>query len=178
MKKLISLILILSVAPLFSSANTTLNVINATLNYTLYFNTVSKTSSCYPEIREYNNLGTSGYCDLAAGGSISFANFTALSSYYPGITVTKKNSSGAAPAGLSISLANTYLTSLNMNWAYIIYKVTHNTTGHTEGVWLGFSDFYSCHSLPDSWGTYGTTATESFTSFTVGSDRYFVVGEY
>lgn len=178
MKKLISLILILLVAPLFSKGNTTLNVINATLNYTLYFNTVSKTSSCYPEIREYNPSGTSGYCVLGAGGSISFANFTTLNTYYPGLTFTKKNSSGGTAAPLSLSLANTYLTSLNMNWAYIIYKVTHNTTGHTEGLWLGFSDFSSCHGLPDSWGTYGTTATESFTSFTVGSDRYFVVGEY
>lgn len=178
MKKLTSLILILVVAPMFSKANTTLNVINATLNYTLYFNTVSKTSSCYPEIREYNPSGTSGYCTLAAGGSISFANFTTLNGYYPGLTFTKKNSSGAAATPLSLSLANTYLTSLNMNWAYIIYKVTHTTTGHTEGLWLGFSDFSACHGLPDSWGTYGTTATESFTSFTVGSDRYFVVGEY
>jgi hypothetical protein len=178
MKKLTSLLLILVVAPMFSKANTTLNVINATLNYTLYFNTVSKTSSCYPEIREYNPSGTSGYCTLAAGGSIAFADFTTLNSYYPGLTFTKKNSSGATAAPLSLLLANTYLTSLSMNWAYIIYKVTHNTTGHTEGVWLGFSDFSSCHGLPDSWGTYGTTDTESFTSFTVGNDRYFVVGEY
>lgn len=177
MKK-ISSILVLIVAPLILNANTTLNVINATTNYTLYFNTVSKTSSCYPEIREYNPSGISGYCTLSAGGSIAFANFTTLNGYYPGLTVTRKNSSSATPVPISLSLANTYLTSLNMNWAYVIYKVTHNTTGHTEGTWLGFSDFYSCHSLPDSWGTYGTTATESFTTFTIGSDRYFIVGEY
>lgn len=65
-----------------------------------------------------------------------------------------------------------------MNWSHILYKVTHNTTGHTEGIWLGFSDFLSCHSLSDSWGTYGVTSTESFTTYTIGGERYFVVGEY
>lgn len=178
MKKLTSFILALLIAPMFSGANTTLNVINATTNFTLYFNTVSKTNSCYPEIREYNPSGTSGYCILGAGGAISFANFTDLNTYYPGITVSRKNSATATPTPLSISLANTYLTSLNMNWAYIIYKVTNPGTGHTEGAWVGFSDFSGCHGLADSWGTYGSTDTESFTSFTIGGDRYFVAGEF
>lgn len=177
MKKLMSFILALLIAPMFSGANTPLHVINATTTFTLYFNTVSKTSSCYPEIREYNPSGTSGYCILGAGGSITFSNFSQLNTYYPGITVSRKNSASATPTPISVSLANTYLTSLSMEWAYIIYKVS-NTAGHTEGAWVGFSDFFSCHGLPDSWGTYGSTDTESFTSFTIGVERYFVVGEF
>ena len=178
MKKLTSLMFLLVFVPVILQANTTLYVLNTTANYTLYFNTVSKAASCYPEIREYNPSGTSGYCILGAGGSISFADFSQLSTYYPGITISRKNSASATPTTIPVALANTYLTSLNMNWAYIIYKVTNPGTGVTEGAWVGFSDFAGCHGLPDSWGTYGSTLTESFTSFSIGSDRYFVAGEF
>nr|WP_317632646.1 hypothetical protein [uncultured Flavobacterium sp.] len=179
MKKILTFSLALLLIPSVFGAST-LNIINVTTNYTLYFNLVTKSYNCYPEIREYypSSPTGSGYCDLVAGGAISFNNYTELNSYYPGILLTRKNSSSATPSPLPINLADNYLTILNMEWANIIYKVTHNTSGHTEGVWLGFSDFYSCHGLPDSWGTYGITETESFTSFTIGGDRYFIVGEY
>ena len=44
---------------------------------------------------------------------------------------------------------------------------------------LGFYDYYSCHHLDEVWGEYGATATESFTTFTIGGGpKYFVVGEF
>lgn len=182
MKKIFTFISVIAFVANMFSANT-LNVINATTNYMLYFNTVTKAPSCYPEIREYNPFGLSGYCTLAAdptsgGSSISFSNYTQLNSYYPGLTMTKQNSFGSAVSPLSVSLASTYLNSLSMDWAYLIYKVTNTTTGQTEGAWIGFADFISCHNLPDAVGTYGVTATESFTTYTIGGTRYFVVGEY
>ena len=62
----------------------------------------------------------------------------------------------------------------NYNWSSIIYKVEKQN--YTEGAWIGFSDFYSCHGLFDYWGTYLVTQTYA-TMFTIGNDRYFIVGD-
>ncbi|MDO4728001.1 MAG: hypothetical protein Q4B43_03230 [Bacteroidota bacterium] len=179
MKKIFSLIFT-TVFCLNLFAADILNVVNATNNYRLYFSVIAKkTGACYPEFRCYNNSGVSGYLTLDAGNTLSFSNYLQLSSYYPNLSLSMQMHQGGPTLNNgTINSTNTIFTTLNANWSNIIYKVSHNTTGYTEGVWLGFGDFYACHNLSDSWGTYGTTQTHSFTSFSIGDERYFVVSEY
>lgn len=159
-------------------AASTMNVINASTNYTLYFNTIAM-GNCYPQFREYYPASPtgSGYCDLSAGGSISFNNYSDLQSYYPNLNITTKTSSGGTfvPTSVSAADAQMAIPALGIDWAVILYKM--QSASNVEGVWLGASDYYACHGLPDSWGTYGTTDTYSY--FTIGgTTRYFVAGEY
>lgn len=74
MKKLLTLSLTILMIPSVFAADV-INIINATTNYTLYFNTVTKTTNCYPEIREYYPSGISGNCTLGAGSSIDFSTY-------------------------------------------------------------------------------------------------------
>src|SRR5699024_10691495 len=102
-----------------------------------------------------------------------------LENYYPGLTATMQTNPNNTPQnyGNNLNIIDGYISALNANWSYFIYKADGGSYGG-DGAWVGFSDFYSCHGLPDGYGNYGTTATETFTSFTIGGDRYFVIGEY
>ena len=185
MKKLLIFIFAFLFTSNIFATSSQLTVLNATTNYTLYFNTVTKWGACYHEYREYNYTGVSGYNILApavGGSSMVFSNYTGLQSYYGtgSLYMTRKISSTAPPTGTSIGLVDIYMNSVSgtADWAYIIYKVS-NSSGYTEGTYLGFYDYYSCHHLDEVWGEYGATATESFTTFTIGGGpKYFVVGEF
>lgn len=177
MKKLASLILAFVFVPSVFAAST-MHVINASVNYTLYFNTIAM-GNCYPQFKEYypSSPSGAGYCDLSAGGSISFNNYSALAAYYPGLQITKKATSSGMFEETSFTAADLEMgiPVLGIDWAVINYKMESATD--VEGVSLGSSDYSSCHGLPDSWGSYGTTDTYSY--FTIGgTNKYFVAGEY
>ncbi|MDO5637980.1 MAG: hypothetical protein Q4G18_12130 [Myroides sp.] len=177
MKKLASLILAFVFVPSVFAAST-MHVINASVNYTLYFNTIAM-GNCYPQFKEYypSSPSGAGYCDLSAGGSISFNTYLQLESYYSGLLMSTKTSSTGSFGGTSIMAADMEMgiPQLGIDWAVINYKMESATD--VEGVSLGSSDYSSCHGLPDSWGSYGTTDTYSY--FTIGgTNKYFVAGEY
>ena len=174
MKKLASLILAFVFVPSVFAAPSTMNVINSTTNFTLYFNLIAKkTGDCYPQVRDYYPSSVmSGYCDLAAGNSISFDNYTDLSSYYPGLQCIIQTSAGGPPSALqNPSIGDNVMNGVGMEWAYIISKVENSSGTITEGEPLSFSDFASCDGLPDSWYQTNTIA---ITYFTIGTSRYFV----
>ena len=156
----------------------TINIINGTTNYTLYFNLVAKRSGyCYPQFRDYYPASPtgSGYCDLPPG-SLSFNSYAGLASYYPGLTFTRKMNSSSSPITVNTAnLVDTYMTAYNADWAYVIAKVENSSGSITEGAWVSFWDYASCDGLPDGWTQ---TYTESISSFEIGDERYFIVGEY
>lgn len=177
MKKILTLGFVLFLSYSTWSAST-MNVINASTNYTLYFNTIAM-GHCYPQFREYYPTSPtgSGYCDLLAGGSVSFDNYSDLQGYYPNLDMTMKVSSGGGSVPISVAAVDQQMSipALNIDWAIILYKM--QSSNNVEGTWLGASDYYNCHGLPDFWGTFGTTDTYSY--FTIGgTTRYFVAGEY
>lgn len=153
------------------------NVINATADYTLYYNVklASKTNG-YPIITASKVTGSYNYLTLGASSSLSFNTFNQLSGLYGGgLNFTKQvNTTWTYP---SLSAAHQYCTSvyasLNMEWAGFIYKVENATS--TEGSWMRFDDFASWFSGYNEYVSH--TYTEAYTTYTIGGERYFVVSD-
>lgn len=148
----------------------TLNVINATAQSKLFFNTISQplTNNCLPEFRDYNQAGISGYCILDAAQSLFLPDYVALEGYYPSIKI---NVTGLQYP-ISPTSANIFMGSLDFDvyWSYFIYKVDGELGG---GAHIGFSDTYPCHGLPNSHIDPLITGS----AFMIGSQRYFIVTE-
>jgi|GEM_PF-4497951 len=177
MKKFITLTLLCLFMSKVFGASDPMHVVNVTTSYSLFFNIKANTiNNCYPELIEHNLTGTSGYCELPAEQSIDFQDFQDFANYYPNLIIKIKTNFGNSYEETSIVAADALMNSINMNWSSIIYKASSST--NVEGVPIGFSDFYDCHGLEDAWGIYNSTETYSFTTFTIGEDRYFIVGEY
>lgn len=159
----------------------TLNVINTTTHFKLLFYPIVQTpDDCYPQFEALNPSGPASYCVLDAGQSLSANSFTQLATYYPGLTATMQTNPNNSPTYYPnnyLNIVDGFMDGLDADWSYFIYKADGGSYG-ADGAWVGFSDFFDCHGQPDGYGNYGSTATESFTSFTIGGDRYFVIGEY
>lgn len=159
----------------------TLNVINTTTHFELLFYPIVETPvDCYPQFRAFNPSDPANYCTLGAGQSLVANSFSQLNNYFPGLTATMQTNPNNNPQfynNNSLGLIDGFINGINANWSYFIYKADGGIYG-ADGASIGFSDFYSCHELSDGYGSFGSTATETFTSFTIGGNRYFVIGEY
>lgn len=180
MKKFIKISLFLLFTSNMFAVPSIVNVINATADYTLYYNVklASKTNG-YPIITASKVTGSYNYLTLGAGSSLSFNTFNQLSGLYGGgLNFTRQNSATnwTSPAP-SLSNSNLYCTtlfaSLNMEWAGFIYKVENATS--TEGGWMRFDDFAPWFSGYNEYVSY--TYTEAYTTYTIGGERYFVVSD-
>jgi len=176
MKKFITFIFVLLFAANTFAAST-LTIYNFTSDYTLYFDVVAqKPLVCTPIIRTTNPANGAGYCTLEPdpiyGSSVAFSNFTELSVRYPGLIVYMQ---GSTVPFSTTALADAVLNNFSMNWSYIIYKVQSPSSPFTEGMWIGFSDFFDCHGL-SNWWQWDYQQTGGYAeNFTIGGDRYFMV---
>jgi len=177
MKKFLTFILVLLFAANIFAAST-VRIINFTTNYTLYFDIIAGTPMmCYPELQTENNAGGSysSYCILAPMLPIEFSNFTELSFWYPNLMVRLRQGQTLPPSSpQNPNDADTLLDFFGMDWSYVIAKAESTYSPFTDGAWIGWNDFVSCHGLQNNWSQH-TTATVG--PFTIGAFKYFILAE-
>ena len=173
-KVLLSIIGILLVANIYAAS--TFYILNVSSDYTLYYNfDAQKPSDCYPRIQATN--ANCSYLTIPPYGSVIFSSYSGLqSSYYPNLEVLLQVNSSVQQGQTSIAAADALLNANNMNWSLIRY-IGEDANQNGDGAWVGFSDFYSCHGCPSTWGTTGNI-TNAVTSFTVGGDRFFIMSQF
>lgn len=178
MKKIIKTALLLLFTSNIFAIPSNLNIINATANYTLYYQVkLASKANCYPIITASKVTGSYNYLSLGSGLSLTFNNFNQLSTLNGGgLNFTRQTSTNTS--NISLTTAQNYCTplfnSFNMEWAGFIYKVENGS--NVEGAWMRFTDFASC--LSSGYNDYvSLDSTEAYTTYTIGGERYFVVSD-
>lgn len=138
--------------------------------YDLGFSLIAQNlSDCTFEIRADDTSSVGDYCIVPPfGGYINFSNFTELGAYYPSLTAMV-TIPGIPTFYAPLNMADNILLSYELDWSYFIAKAEY--MGQTDGQWIGYTDFYSCHGLPSSWSQQYTNASV----FTINDNSYFLL---